>query len=337
MSTDNNQQEIWKKFNKQGSGTGVVNTAPRLTPEEEKKRNLKQIGIYLLITFLLTYGVEIFGIMPMAGEVDEEQAYALQRMIANVMFFPAVGALLTYLLTRERFTVRSLKLTINLRRDLKYYCLVWFGFDLLILFGAALYFLIFRGQFDASLGYMKALVEAQGLETTEEQLRQTVLMQLVMGAVLAPLANLFTCFGEEWGWRGFLLPRMVKQFKVIPAVLLNGLIWGLWHVPLTVMGHNYGLDYPGYPFTGILAMCLFCITIGIILSYVTIKTKSCIPAIMGHGTLNGFASAGLLFTSLERPNNVFLGPAPTGLIGGAGFIVVAGVCLYLLYKEEKGA
>ena len=90
---------------------------------------------------------------------------------------------------------------------------------------------------------------------------------------------------------------MLKQFKVVPALLLSGLIWGLWHAPLTVMGHNYGVGYPGYPFMGIFAMCLFCIAMGIILSYVTIKTKSCIPAIMGHGTLNGFASAGLMFTS----------------------------------------
>ena len=67
MDTDNNRQEmqeIWKKFNKQG-GTGSVKTAPELTPEEEKKRNRKQIGFYLLITFALTYGKEIFGIMPM--------------------------------------------------------------------------------------------------------------------------------------------------------------------------------------------------------------------------------------------------------------------------------
>ena len=198
-----------------------------------------------------------------------------------------------------------------------------------------MYFVIFRDQFDAGLGYMKALTDAQGVETTEAQLSQAVVMQLVMGAVLAPLQTCSNCFGEEWGWRGFLLPRMLKQFKVVPALLLCGLIWGLWHAPLTILGHNYGVGYAGYPVTGILAMCLFCTAIGIILSYVTIKTKSCIPAIMGHGTLNGFASAGILFTSVDHPYNVFLGPTPTGLIGGAGFLVLAGVLLYLLYKEEK--
>lgn len=309
--------------------------APRLTPEEEKKLNLRQIVIYLALTFLLTYSTEIFGIMPMVGSADPEQALAAQQMISSVMFIPAIGALLTRLLTKERLTAKSLMLTVELKKDLKYYGIAWFGFVLLTLFGAALYFLIFPGQFDPELGYMKAISQAQGLETTKTQLQQAVVMQLVMGVILAPFVNLINCFGEEWGWRGFLLPRMLKQFKVVPALLLSGLIWGLWHAPLTVMGHNYGVGYPGYPFMGIFAMCLFCIAMGIILSYVTIKTKSCIPAIMGHGTLNGFASAGLMFTSLDHPYNVFLGPAPTGLIGGAGFIIVAGFLLYRLYKEEN--
>ena len=123
---------------------------------------------------------------------------------------------------------------------------------------------------------------------------------------------------------------------MVPAVLIDGLIWGLWHAPLVaVAGLNYGMGYLGYPVTGILAMCVFCVVIGIILSYVTIKTSSCVPAILGHGMINGFATIGIYFTSLETPYNVFLGPAPTGLIGGTGFIVLAGYLLFKLYKEEK--
>ena len=98
MDTDNDQQEmqeIWKKFNKQGNSEGGVKPAPKLTPEEEKRRNLKQIGIYLLITFLMTYVVEIFVIMPMAQNADAQQAYFVQSVIASVMFFPTVRLLNT--------------------------------------------------------------------------------------------------------------------------------------------------------------------------------------------------------------------------------------------------
>lgn len=303
----------------------------------EEKLNLKRIMIYLVITFLLTYGVEIFLIMPMVGSTDINKAYMAQMFVAGVMFIPAVSSLITRLFTGEKLERGNLMLSLNLKGNLKYYGLAWFGTVLLILFGTVLYFLIFPRQFDADMGYVRLLIEAQGAgrEITDEQIRMMMLMQILMGIFLSPFLNFINCFGEEWGWRGYLLPKMLKRFKVVPTILITGVIWGLWHAPLTVMGHNYGLGYRGFPVTGIMAMCVFCIVMGILLSYVTIKTNSCIPAVLGHGTLNGFSAVGIYFTSLENPYNVFLGPAPTGLIGGAGFIITAAVLLFFLYKEEK--
>lgn len=308
---------------------------------DEKKANLKQIVIYLLVTFILTYGMEIFVIMPMVGSTDVNTAYMAQSLISSVMFFPATGALVTILITRDRL-LGNLRLSLNLKGNLKYYGLVWPGFVLLIFLGTALYFVIFPDNFDSEMGYVQVLLKAQaesaGIPAESvgaEQAKSLMVSQIAMGIVMSPLLNLLTCLGEEWGWRGYLLPRLQKQFKVVPALLIGGLIWGLWHAPLTVMGHNYGVGYPGYPVTGILAMCVFCTVMGIILSYVTIKTKSCLPAVVGHGVLNGLASSGVYFTSLEKPYNVFLGPSSAGLIGGAGFIALAAVLLYRLWKEEN--
>jgi hypothetical protein len=42
-------------------------------------------------------------------------------------------------------------------------------------------------------------------------------------------------------------------------------------------GHNYGTDYWGFPYLGILAMIVFCVALGIIEGYVTIKTKAPYP------------------------------------------------------------
>ena len=312
-----------------------------LTEEAGKRqeRNLdnKRIVLYLLITFGLTYALEIFGIMPRVASTDINQAMLAQSLTAGVMFIPAIGALLTRMITKERFTPKNLYVALNLKGNVKYYALAWFGFAGLIIIGTALYFLIFREQFDPEFSYVKAMLSAQtpDVSYTADQLRQLMVSQILMGIVLSPFLNIFTCFGEEWGWRGYLLPKMLKRFSVVPTLLINGVIWGLWHAPLTMMGHNYGIGYPGFPYLGIFSMCIFCIVIGIILSYITIKTKSCIPAILAHGTLNGFAAIGVYFTSLEHPYNVFLGPMPVGLIGGAGFILTAAALLFLLYREEK--
>lgn len=301
----------------------------------DSKLELERIAIFLGITFFLTYGVEIFLIRPMVGSTELNKAYLAQILVAGVMFFPACGALLTRLITGEKLSKDNLKLAPHFKGNLKYYGLAWFGTVLLIFLGAALYFLIFPKQFDGNMGYIKVLYESQGVTVSTEGLRTIIISQVLMGVFLSPVLNFVNCFGEEWGWRGYLLPKMLGRFKVVPSLLITGFIWGIWHAPLTVMGHNYGLGYKGYPATGILAMCLFCIVLGILFSYVTIRTDSCIPAVIGHAVLNGLSAIGLCFTSLQNPYNVFLGPAPTGAIGGMGFILLAAVLLILLYKEEK--
>ena len=43
--------------------------------------------------------------------------------------------------------------------------------------------------------------------------------------------------GEEFGWRGFLLPRMLERFRPRTASLVLGVIWVIWHVPLYVRGY----------------------------------------------------------------------------------------------------
>lgn len=305
----------------------------------KKGLTLKRILIFLFITFLMTWLYEICLIWPATKNVN--YATALQQlMIGAAMFFPAIGVLITRLITKEGFQNAMIKP--NFKGHIKYYLMAWFGPSILTVLGAIFYFLIVPDAFDPSMtGMINVLKEQavnQGMDASQipDIPKAAIYAQLISGVLFAPILNIFTCFGEEWGWRGYLLPKMKEKLPMLPMLFVNGIIWGLWHAPLTAIGHNYGMDYPGFPYLGILAMCLFCTVMGILFSYITLKTGSCIPAVLAHGAVNGFSAAPSLFTK-SGFGNPFTGPLPTGIIGGMGFLITAIIIAILLVKEEKPA
>ena len=302
---------------------------------ETKNQDLKRALIYIVITFALTWAYCLLIVYPIAnGEaLSGVPSLATQFTVAAAMFFPAIGVLLTRLITKEGFKNAWLKP--HIKGNIKTYLLAWFGPGILTLAGMAIYFLIFPNHLDPEFSYFIATLESTGapLETLPMPIGTLMLVQFLQGLFLAPALNFVTCFGEEWGWRGYLLPKMRNLLPTVPLLLVTGIIWGLWHAPLTIIGHNYGLGYWGFPFTGIAMMCVFCIVLGIFLSYITLKTNSCIPAILAHGAINGIAAMGIYFT--YDGGNPFVGPAPTGIIGMIPFIVVAVFMVLNLKKVNR--
>ena len=158
-------------------------------------------------------------------------------------------------------------------------------------------------------------------------------LMLLGQCAIAPALNLVTTFGEEWGWRGYLMPKMATRLSIVPTMLVTGIIWGLWHAPVVALGHNYGTGYPGEPFDGIAAMCAWCTVLAIFLSYVTIRTGSTFAAAIGHGAVNGTTNGVTLF-SLSG-GNPFVGPLCTGIVGGLPLLGVAVVMLWDMRRREK--
>lgn len=291
----------------------------------------KRILLYIGITFLITYVLEITVIAKLVTSSDVAMAAIGNLLVATVMFIPAIGVLLTRLITKEGF--KNAWIRPNLKGNIKYYLMAWFGPVVLTVIGAVFYFLIKPNNLSLQFEYLASVYEKSGISMEEGQLMVNMVIQIIVGIFLSPIVNVLTCFGEEWGWRGYLLPKMMERFHVLPMLLINGVIWGLWHAPLTVLGHNYGLGYFGYPYLGIFAMCIFCTVVGTIFSYLSWKTKSCIPAVIGHGSLNGFAAVAMYFS--KDGGNPFIGPVPTGFIGGIGFIAAAIIYAVIFIREEK--
>lgn len=292
----------------------------------------KRLLIFLGITFILTWIYCVVFVYPYANATTAEELSNLQLFMAGTMFIPAICVVITRLITREGFKNSMIKP--NFKGNIKIYLLAYFGPAVFTIIGAAVYFLIFPNNFDINCGYLLQTYEEMGVDMSVTAMPMNLLMisQGLTAILLGPIMNFFTCFGEEWAWRGYMVPKMAEQMKTIPMLLVSGVIWGLWHAPLTIIGHNYGTDYLGYPFTGILGMCFFCTVIGIFMAYITLKTQSCIPAVLAHGAINAFSSIGVYFTF--DGGNPFVGPAPTGIMGAIGFIVVDIFLVKALMKKE---
>lgn len=145
-----------------------------------------------------------------------------------------------------------------------------------------------------------------------------VLFTLVSGLMAGATINAFFAFGEEVGWRGYLL----KQFRgrnFLLAAMTIGAVWGLWHAPLILLGHNY----PSHPVAGVFMMILLCIAITPIIQYIRIKSGSVIVAAIIHGTMN--ATAGLSMFFIENFNDLLCG-AP-GLAGILVFLFIDAVLM----------
>ncbi len=299
--------------------------------QPEMKKTIQRILLFTGIAYVLTYVLELVFVLP-AAKANRTTGNVLYSIMAAVaMMMPAIAVLLTRWITKEGFSDHLL--TFNMKKEnRKFYLLAWFLPAVLTFAGGGLYFLIFPGQFDWNMTYYMETVSRTGTSVTLEALRNTIISQLVTAVILGPVMNCITCFGEEWGWRGYLLPKLMKLMPKIPAILLTGVIWGLWHIPYVIAGLNYGMEYAGYPYLGILLMTVFCVFVGIFLSYVTIRCNSCIPAIIAHGAVNAIAAVGVYFT--PDGGKLLFGPAITGLVGMIPVIITAVIIIVLLVRNS---
>ena len=90
--------------------------------------------------------------------------------------------------------------------------------------------------------------------------------------------------GEEFGWRGYLMPMLTTRLSWCAASLGVGLVWGLWHLPLFFMDGTPQADMP-------IAIFLINIIAGSVLFgwFFERTGRSVLPALVLHTSLNGFA------------------------------------------------
>jgi membrane protease YdiL (CAAX protease family) len=287
----------------------------------------KRILIFLGFAFGIPWTAAL--IFALTGVWDNNPLQAVT--LANLFFIstPVLANVATRLVTKEgwgHFMLRP-----NFRRSWRFWMAAWLLPLLAAVVGGAIFYLLFPQSFDPNLGEVRKLTASvPALAAINPWL--IVMSVAIQSVLIAVPINSVASLGEELGWRAYLLPKLMERFNdsehtMVGArrmALLVGLIHGVWHWPLFFLSTK--LD-SGSAFPFPLVYLVFTCSMSVLLSWVTLRSGSVWPAAIGHGAVNATSAlAGYLL--LKGTVLPILGPAPTGLIGGLGYLTLALVLLF---------
>lgn len=286
-----------------------------------------RIFMYLAIVFGVYYTLWLVACV--LSEDGGKTVFSILQFPLVFMGTPALAVFIT-----RKFTKDKTKLSFNLKiwknkRALLFSAIIP---TMAVFVGAVIFFFIFPRDLDLSATYISENFADFGAPS---DIQLTVPLLLAIGLIICVISSIcvpswFAALGEDIGWQGYLLPLLCKKMPIKTAVILTGALWGLGHAPLIYSGMNYGLNYAGAPYGGIIMMILFCITVGIWMSYLTIKTNNCMYAAVIHGAVNIIGEAPV-FVSLST-RSTLLGPSPAGIIGMSVLLIGA---VFLIFKMPE--
>ncbi len=295
-------------------------------------RGYRKALLFVLLTIAISWAM-IGLYFALGGEWGAGSFRALTVAIAY-MWVPALVAILVQKGIYREPLRGPLAISFSLNR---WFLAAWFLPPLLAL-ASSFISLAFPGvKFSADMsGFAERIASyARGLspeelEALKAQIAATpmwvaIVSGIIQGLLAGATVNALAAFGEELGWRGLLFAELAP-LGFWKSQALIGLIWGIWHAPLILKGHNY----PQHPVPGVLMMCLFCVLLSPIIGYIRLRAKSVLAAALMHGTLNGTAGIGFFF--LRGGSDLTV-----GITGAAGFIAMAlvNLAIYLRGRPEQ--
>ncbi|MHB9029875.1 MAG: CPBP family intramembrane glutamic endopeptidase, partial [Candidatus Latescibacterota bacterium] len=272
-------------------------------------RNTRHTLQFVGITFFFCW--TLIGVYSLSGgEWQTRQAYTIALIY---MLIPGITAILFQKYVAHEPVRETLALWF---RPNRWFLAAWFLPAVLALLAVGTGLLLPGVEYSPDLSgffdrYREVLTPEQ-VERMQRDMEQFPVspfwIGLVNGLIAGITINAFFALGEEVAWRGFLVHRLAG-LGFWRMAGLTGIIWGVWHAPIILMGHNY----PQHPGIGVGMMIVFSLLLTPFLLYVRLKSRSTIAAAIFHGTINGLA--GLSILVLAGGNDLTV-----GITGLAGFL-----------------
>ncbi len=277
---------------------------------------------YILIAIISLVVAGLFYLL--GGELNSSSGI---MMASSYMFIPTVATLVIEKLIYKEDIKKKLLISFKLN---KWFLVAWlvtpaiaFGaVGVALLFPDITFSLGMEGMFERFADVLTAGEMQEMRDSIDNMFIHPIWIALLAGLFAGVTINALFGFGEELGWRGFLLRQFNNQ-SFVKTSLVIGFVWGVWHFPIILMGHNY----PTYPLVGVFMMIAWCMLLSPLFLYITIKAKSVVAAAIMHGTLN--ATGGIALMLLHGGNELLV-----GLTGLAGFVALFLVTLLFFFYDK---
>ncbi|RLE47474.1 MAG: hypothetical protein DRJ18_03185 [Candidatus Methanomethylicota archaeon] len=173
----------------------------------------------------------------------------------------------------------------------------------------------------------QALRESTGIEFPVS----TIVLMLIITHISATLINSFPAYGEEAGWRGFLWTRLRESYSLEKALIILGVVWGVWHWPIYSVLYIL-MEVPLYmQITLMLEFVAFTTGISVFLVWLVEKTHSVVYPTLAHGAINAGLSFGSYVVLVEDPRIGFV----SGLIPIVAIWIIAIFCYISLRRSHR--
>jgi membrane protease YdiL (CAAX protease family) len=229
---------------------------------ENDKRALK---VYLIITFTVSAIIEAVWIC-----FDK---FATQTGIAALlMFVPLIAAIFV----SRKFYTKQHMLGIN-RCNFVYIIIAVLVPLIYLILSYGLFWFFAKGSFVGNISDLLGKAVSDSGKKIPDYI--TIIISLVINFFLCVI----TALGEEVGWRGLMYPVMQRIWGWKKAIVVSGLIWAIWHLPIVIAG----LYMPGTIMLYLIPVFvieIFAITV--IISWIRIKSNSVWTAIFLHAVHN---------------------------------------------------
>lgn len=139
---------------------------------------------------------------------------------------------------------------------------------------------------------------------------------------------------EEIGWRGYLLPHLVSLGRT-RALLVSGLLHGVWHLPVILMTSTYHESGDR-----LIVVSLFLLSLtaaGVLYGYLRLTSDSVWPAALAHGSINtSMALFAMATVAVSSPELLEYWAGESGVLSLLGITLLAGWLILRLNRKPNG-